>query len=206
VREREGERERGREEKKKVESGGASIARLARVAWRPAPGLERGLAAPRPATPGAHHLPSRHTLTRVYAFTPSPTAIPMTRLRPSRAAGGSGGSGGGVAERPALKPSLTPSKVGDRARSSPYRVLLHNDDVNRREAVVSVLMKVVDGLTVDDAVNVMNEAHTHGTACVIVCGQPDAERYCEGLRGNGLISSIEPASGGGKGGGGGEPA
>lgn len=130
----------------------------------------------------------------------------MTRLRPSRAAGsGAGGAGGGVAERPALKPSLTPGKVGDRARSSPYRVMLHNDDVNKREAVVSVLMKVVDGMTVDDAVNVMNEAHTNGQACVIVCSQADAERYCEGLRGNGLIASIEPAGGGG-GGGGGDPA
>lgn len=72
-------------------------------------------------------------------------------------------------------------------------------------SVVSVLMKVVDGMTVDDAVNVMNEAHTNGLACVIVCSQTDAERYCEGLRGNGLISSIEPAGGGG-GKGGGEPA
>ena len=41
------------------------------------------------------------------------------------------------------------------------------------------------------------EAHQNGTAAVIVCGQPDAERYCEGLRGNGLIASIEPAGGGG---------
>lgn len=140
--------------------------------------------------------------------------------------------GGGVAERPALKPSLTPTKSGDRSRSSPYRVLLHNDDTNKREYVVSVLMKVVDGLGVDEAVNVMNvreegregreggrrlsppsvhlsrsilslsplylsqEAHQNGKAAVIVCGQPDAEKYCEGLRSNGLIASIEPASGG----------
>jgi len=133
----------------------------------------------------------------------------MTRLRPrsSRAAAGASSPGGGVAERPALKPSLTPGKAGDRARSSPYRVMLHNDDVNKREAVVSVLMKVVDGLTVDEAVNVMTEAHMNGLACVIVCSQADAERYCEGLRGNGLIASIEPAGGGGSGGGGnGEPA
>ena len=34
--------------------------------------------------------------------------------------------------------------------------MLHNDNTNRREYVVKVLMKIVDGLTVDDAVNVMN--------------------------------------------------
>ena len=36
------------------------------------------------------------------------------------------------------------------------------------------------------------EAHTNGIACVIACAQEEAEGYCEGLRGNGLISSIEP--------------
>ena len=40
-----------------------------------------------------------------------------------------------------------------------YRVLLHNDNSNKREYVVKVLLKVVDGMTVDDAVNVMHEAH-----------------------------------------------
>ena len=40
-----------------------------------------------------------------------------------------------------------------------YKVLLHNDNSNKREYVVKVLLKVVDGLTVDDAVHVMNEAH-----------------------------------------------
>lgn len=73
-----------------------------------------------------------------------------------------------------------------------YRVMLHNDDVNRREYVVQVLLKVVDGMTVDDAVNIMQEAHMNGLAVVIACSQEDAERYCQGLRSNGLISSIEP--------------
>ena len=40
-----------------------------------------------------------------------------------------------------------------------YRVMLHNDNTNRREYVVKVLMKIVDGLTVDDAINVMNVRH-----------------------------------------------
>lgn len=68
--------------------------------------------------------------------------------------------------------------------------MLHNDDVNRREYVVQVLLKVIDGLTVDDAVNVMNEAHMNGLACVIQCGQEQVsgllglshEALCGGLR------------------------
>jgi ATP-dependent Clp protease adapter protein ClpS len=38
------------------------------------------------------------------------------------------------------------------------------------------------------------EAHTHGKATVITAPQPDAEDYCEGMRANGLVASIEPAS------------
>jgi len=37
--------------------------------------------------------------------------------------------------------------------------------------VVQVLMKVVDGTTVDDAVNIMQEAHLTGVALVAQCAQ-----------------------------------
>ena len=78
----------------------------------------------------------------------------------------------------------------------PYRVMLHNDNYNKREYVVQVLMKVIPGMTVDNAVNIMQEAHINGLSVVIVCGQPDAEEHCTQLRGNGLLSSIEPDGGG----------
>lgn len=71
--------------------------------------------------------------------------------------------------------------------------MLHNDSVNRREYVVRVLLKVIKELTVDDAVGAMQQAHMYGMACVIACPQQDAEKYCEGLRANGLIATIEPA-------------
>jgi len=57
-----------------------------------------------------------------------------------------------------------------------------------------VLLKVIPGMSVDIACNVMQEAHVHGKATVITAPQPDAEDYCEGLRANGLVSSIEPAN------------
>lgn len=109
------------------------------------------------------------------------------------------GPGGGVLDRPTVLPGYDNKGSTVKRKPPMYRVMLHNDTVNRREYVVRVLMKVVDGLTVDDAVNVMQEAHANGMACVIECAQEDAERYCEGLRGNGLLASVEPAGGGGDG-------
>ncbi|CAL9136490.1 unnamed protein product, partial [Musa textilis] len=83
-----------------------------------------------------------------------------------------------------------------RKMAPPYRVILHNDNYNKREYVVQVLMKVIPGMTLDNAVNIMQEAHHNGLAVVIICSQADAEEHCMQLRGNGLHSSIEPASGG----------
>ena len=82
-----------------------------------------------------------------------------------------------------------------RKTAPPYHVILHNDNYNKREYVVQVLMKVIPGMTLDIAVNIMQEAHFNGLAVVIICAQADAEDHCMQLRGNGLLSSIEPASG-----------
>mmetsp|Transcript_1335 Transcript_1335/g.2727 ORF Transcript_1335/g.2727 Transcript_1335/m.2727 type:complete len:186 (-) Transcript_1335:1735-2292(-) len=101
------------------------------------------------------------------------------------------GMGGGVVERPTL-PGLTPNKEQQRKRPPIYKVLLHNDDYNKREYVVQVLLKVVEGYTVEDALNVMQEAHIHGMAVVIECSQEKAEETCEGIRNSGLLCTIEP--------------
>lgn len=73
-----------------------------------------------------------------------------------------------------------------------YRVLLHNDDFNRMEDVVRILMQTVPNLTQPQAVNIMMEAHTNGLALVITCALEHAEFYCETLKNHGLISTIEP--------------
>lgn len=56
----------------------------------------------------------------------------------------------------------------ERSKKKPpsYRVMLHNDNYNRREYVVKILLKTVEGLTVDDAVNVMQvrRRYTHPRA------------------------------------------
>lgn len=97
-----------------------------------------------------------------------------------------------MADKPVTTPVIDVKKVTRSKKPPNYRVILHNDNTNRREYVVQVLLKIVDGLTVDDAVNVMNEAHINGSANVVVCAQEDAERYCEGLRSHGLVASVEP--------------
>lgn len=70
--------------------------------------------------------------------------------------------------------------------------LTDNDNYNGREYVVKVLLKTIEGFSVDDAVSVMSEAHEEGVAMVLACPQDEAEQYCESLRMNGLSSSIEP--------------
>ncbi|KAF3324205.1 ATP-dependent Clp protease adapter protein ClpS [Carex littledalei] len=111
------------------------------------------------------------------------------------------GKGGSVLDRP-VKEKSTPGRDSEfdlkkrKKMTPPYRVILHNDDINRREYVVQVLMKVIPGMTVDIAVNIMQEAHHNGLSVVIICSQSEAEEYCMQLRRNGLLSSIEPASGG----------
>eukprot|EP00238_Polyblepharides_amylifera_P010650 CAMPEP_0196579468 /NCGR_PEP_ID=MMETSP1081-20130531/22018_1 /TAXON_ID=36882 /ORGANISM="Pyramimonas amylifera, Strain CCMP720" /LENGTH=130 /DNA_ID=CAMNT_0041899071 /DNA_START=269 /DNA_END=662 /DNA_ORIENTATION=- len=114
-----------------------------------------------------------------------------------KAVGPSKSGGGGLLERPVTIPTrevdIGTAKKNKKKRPPQYRVLLHNDDFNKREYVVQVLLKIIPGMTVDIAVNVMQEAHVHGKATVITAPQDDAEDYCEGLRNNGLVASIEPA-------------
>eukprot|EP00195_Chlamydomonas_chlamydogama_P011849 CAMPEP_0202910762 /NCGR_PEP_ID=MMETSP1392-20130828/52969_1 /ASSEMBLY_ACC=CAM_ASM_000868 /TAXON_ID=225041 /ORGANISM="Chlamydomonas chlamydogama, Strain SAG 11-48b" /LENGTH=154 /DNA_ID=CAMNT_0049600979 /DNA_START=179 /DNA_END=643 /DNA_ORIENTATION=- len=105
-------------------------------------------------------------------------------------------SGGSVLDNPTITSLPTFEKGTESVGKRPpiYKVLLHNDNYNRREYVVKILIKVVNGFTVDDAVVVMQEAHETGVAMVVACAQEEAERYCEGLRLNGLSSTIEPSS------------
>eukprot|EP00232_Nephroselmis_pyriformis_P031154 CAMPEP_0182863768 /NCGR_PEP_ID=MMETSP0034_2-20130328/6825_1 /TAXON_ID=156128 /ORGANISM="Nephroselmis pyriformis, Strain CCMP717" /LENGTH=217 /DNA_ID=CAMNT_0024996007 /DNA_START=14 /DNA_END=668 /DNA_ORIENTATION=- len=122
-------------------------------------------------------------------------------------------SGGGVLDKPSV---TSPGRESEfdlsfgtqtKPKQPPwYNVLLHNDNVNRREYVVKVLMKVIPGMTVDNALNIMNQAHVNGMATVITCAQEEAEEYCEKMRGAGLISTVEPSKGKGGGDDDGPPA
>ena len=75
----------------------------------------------------------------------------------------------------------------------PYRVILHNDDVNDMGHVVRALLASVPELTRERAAEVMLEAHHHGRAEVIRCPLERAELYRDRLQSFGLTATIERA-------------
>ncbi|TCJ19726.1 ATP-dependent Clp protease adaptor ClpS [Rubrobacter taiwanensis] len=74
----------------------------------------------------------------------------------------------------------------------PYKVILHNDDYNTMEHVVETLRKVIAGMTLKRATEVMWEAHTRGQAVAAKCHKELAELYRERLGEEGLTATIEP--------------
>ena len=83
------------------------------------------------------------------------------------------------------------STRGGTALLPPYRVILHNDDVNTMDHVVRALRAAVPRLSEPEAVRIMLEAHHTGRAVVIVCPLEEAELYRERLESYGLTSTIE---------------
>ncbi len=75
----------------------------------------------------------------------------------------------------------------------PYKVLLHNDDVNTMDHVVRSLLRCVPGLSRAAAVRIMLEAHFTGVAVVTTCPLELAELYRDRLESCGLTATIEPA-------------
>ena len=73
----------------------------------------------------------------------------------------------------------------------PYRVILHNDDVNAMDHVVRSLLASVPELTEDRATEIMLEAHGVGQAEVISCPLERAELYRDRLESFGLTATIE---------------
>ncbi len=89
-------------------------------------------------------------------------------------------------------------------RQPPYAVILHNDDLNTMEFVVSVLRKVF-GYTVEKCVKLMLDAHQNGKTAVWIGAMEVAELKADQIRscgsdpfvkqgGHPLGVSIEPAA------------
>ncbi len=90
--------------------------------------------------------------------------------------------------------STTETKSGVEQRQQvlpPWRVILHNDDVNEMMYVVQSLMKTVPALSTQRATEIMLEAHEHGKATVTTCPLELAELYRDRLEGFGLTATIE---------------
>ncbi len=91
----------------------------------------------------------------------------------------------------ALKQKNTPAK--ERVDLlPPFRVLLHNDDVNEMGYVVETLVALTP-LNPPHAARVMLEAHHRGVALVLVTHRERAELYVDQFRSKRLTASIERA-------------
>jgi ATP-dependent Clp protease adaptor protein ClpS len=73
----------------------------------------------------------------------------------------------------------------------PWVVILHNDDHNSMDHVVDSLLKCVQGMSTEQAVEIMYTAHNHGRAAVTTCPKETAELYQERLESCGLTATIE---------------
>lgn len=100
-----------------------------------------------------------------------------------------GGGGGRTAVAEAPKPAKPNAPVD---QLPPFKVLLHNDDVNSVEHVVISLIELFS-MNQRKAVDVTIEAHESGLALVMVTHKERAELAEEQLRSKGLTATIEPA-------------
>ncbi len=87
-------------------------------------------------------------------------------------------------------PRKSPSKIKPKSLP-PWRVLLHNDDVNVIEDVVKTLQQLIP-LTKEDALLRALEAHEQGVALLLVTHQERAELYVEQFASCNLTVTAEP--------------
>ena len=84
-------------------------------------------------------------------------------------------------------PAKTPPQ---RQNLPPFKVLLHNDDVNSYEFVVETLVELTP-LSLEAAVKVTKETDEQGVGLVVVTHRELAELYHEQLTSKGLTATIE---------------
>jgi len=73
----------------------------------------------------------------------------------------------------------------------PFKVLLHNDEVNDFEHVIRTIIKLTS-LTLEEAFERTLEAHSSGVALLLVTHQERAELYCEQFATFQLTVTAEP--------------
>lgn len=94
--------------------------------------------------------------------------------------------GVGVLTKPTQAPHKTPPR-----QLPPYRVLLHNDDVNEVTYVVKTVQKIA-ALSETDAVRRVEEAHKAGVSLLLTTHRERAELYQEQFTSASLTVTIEP--------------
>lgn len=73
----------------------------------------------------------------------------------------------------------------------PYRVILHNDDVNAFEYVILTILELTP-LNEQDAIERTLEAHETGTSLLLVTSMERAELYVEQFASRSLTVTAEP--------------
>jgi ATP-dependent Clp protease adaptor protein ClpS len=108
---------------------------------------------------------------------------------------GGGDKGGGVATAP--PPQAKPKKDGKTkpkpklpGMMPPWKVLLHNDDVNAMEFVIVTIIELTT-LNEQEAILRTLEAHKTGVALLLVTHKERAELYQEQFQSKGLTVTIE---------------
>ncbi len=84
-----------------------------------------------------------------------------------------------------------PRRQTEARQLPPYKVLLHNDDVNDMTYVVRAIMELVH-LSLAIATQRMMEAHTRGLTLLCVTHKERAELYVEQFASKKLTVTIEP--------------
>jgi ATP-dependent Clp protease adaptor protein ClpS len=94
---------------------------------------------------------------------------------------------------PATKPAtpqVRPDKQDKPEVPPPWRVLLHNDEVNLFENVIRMLHQLTP-LSMEEAFQRTQEAHTRGRAVLLSTHKERAELYVEQLTSVGLTVTME---------------
>jgi len=98
----------------------------------------------------------------------------------------------GSGARPTVAPVKSPTRPRRRPRQlPPYKVLLHNDDVNSFEHVILAILKLT-GLEAQQAILKTLEAHETGVSLLLVTHKERAELYVEQFATYQLGVTIEP--------------
>lgn len=77
------------------------------------------------------------------------------------------------------------------AELPPFRVILHNDDVNTFEHVIASIVKLTP-LSAEEAIQRTLEAHETGCSLLLVTHRERAELYVEQFASVGLTVTCEP--------------
>jgi len=89
------------------------------------------------------------------------------------------------------KPTLLDEPETDTRTPPPYKVILHNDDVNDMGYVVETIKKLTP-LSLEECFRKMMEAHLTGSSLLLVCHKERAELYQEQFHSCRLTVTIEP--------------